>query len=429
MAANSGSQGLFLLIYLNGEDKVKKLVNLTPHVLNVCNADGQLVTSIAPTAPAARCTTKTSQIGEQDGIPFFATTFGEILDLPPETENTVFIVSLVVRQAAPDRLDLASPGELIRDDNGQPKGCKGLAMNVPVSDVKPTVANFPVTLEEVKRLMELVAYADNTACYFSYPALGGEDIQLLVELQRRLGYSLKVHPNVGSYEKALERLKLEVPASPIIRPYVSPEEAIRLMNLVALGEDYATFSGVPMLTGEDVGFLAELQSRLGVESLKGYSRTKTYTQEAVPAPNSLPQVSIPEVIRLMNLVAFADSTAANYSSYALGNGKSKDVQFMAELQQRLGVSTLNGLRDLSYVDMVKEEGIEVPPRQPAQFISQAEVRKLLMILYSVENQALNQMTTPVLSQKDVELLAKIEEMAGIASEIRVYAKRASKPAQ
>ncbi len=62
-------------------------------------------------------------------IPVFRTTFGEVEGLPEPQDDTLYIVSLLVRRARPYRGDLLSPGQLIRDAEGRPIGCKGLAAN------------------------------------------------------------------------------------------------------------------------------------------------------------------------------------------------------------------------------------------------------------------------------------------------------------
>ena len=109
----------------------KKLVNLTPHALNLFNATGttQIIT-LAPDGRIARVAMKNDLVGEAVGVPLFAGGYGEIEGLPAPEEDTIFVVSLFVRQAAPDRKDLASPGELIRDEEGKPIGAKGLSVNV-----------------------------------------------------------------------------------------------------------------------------------------------------------------------------------------------------------------------------------------------------------------------------------------------------------
>jgi len=69
--------------------------------------------------------TSLAPLGEVNGIPLFSRAFGEVIGLPAPAEGVLLIVSALVADASPDRLDLVSPGELVRDDKGQPVGCKG----------------------------------------------------------------------------------------------------------------------------------------------------------------------------------------------------------------------------------------------------------------------------------------------------------------
>ena len=84
-----------------------KFVNLTPHTLSVhTDAEGM--------------------------IQIFAVEYGEVSGLPePETETEtedpiVFVTSGMVNASVPQRRDVTSPGELVRDADGKPIGCKGL---------------------------------------------------------------------------------------------------------------------------------------------------------------------------------------------------------------------------------------------------------------------------------------------------------------
>lgn len=104
---------------------MKKIVNLTPHNLTIHNGEGES-TTIAPSGIVARVAATKSQTGCIDGIPMFKTSFGEIQDLPETQEGVIYITSLLVAQAA-KRADVFSPGELLRDEAGQPIGCLGLA--------------------------------------------------------------------------------------------------------------------------------------------------------------------------------------------------------------------------------------------------------------------------------------------------------------
>jgi len=99
-------------------------VNLTPHTLNIHTTAGGVVT-IAPSGTVARVATVSEEAEPVGGIPTCTTTFGEVTGLPSPVEGTVFIVSGMVASAAP-RGDVLSPGDLVRDENGRPVGCRGL---------------------------------------------------------------------------------------------------------------------------------------------------------------------------------------------------------------------------------------------------------------------------------------------------------------
>ena len=103
-----------------------KFVNLTPHTINIFNSDKQPVMTVLSSGHA-RCSVNKTETGNIDGVQLFETTFGEVEGLPPAEDDTILIVSLLTRQALPERDDLYSPGELLRDENGQPVGCIGLS--------------------------------------------------------------------------------------------------------------------------------------------------------------------------------------------------------------------------------------------------------------------------------------------------------------
>ena len=105
-------------------------VNLTPHVINVVVSDGE-TRSIAPSGAIARCAQKSVAVGLRDGIPQFRTSFGAVEGLPPEDSSgeTMYVVSALVRSACPERIDVASPGDLVRDLSGSVIGCRGLIVN------------------------------------------------------------------------------------------------------------------------------------------------------------------------------------------------------------------------------------------------------------------------------------------------------------
>ena len=111
-----------------------KLINKTPHVLNLIMEDGTKI-SLEPVLPTPRVSSSSVKtaayvITDSDGAEHIvvreALSFGEIVDLPEEKEGTIYIVSMLVASRANNRSDLVSPGRQIRNEAGQVIGCLGL---------------------------------------------------------------------------------------------------------------------------------------------------------------------------------------------------------------------------------------------------------------------------------------------------------------
>lgn len=109
---------------------MSKLVNLTPHPITVGTV------TLPPSGTVARVAVSRQQVGViplEDGsaIPVFETRYGEVSGLPLPEDGTILIVSAMVRThpSLCDRLDVASPGNLVRDSAGQIVGCDGLDFN------------------------------------------------------------------------------------------------------------------------------------------------------------------------------------------------------------------------------------------------------------------------------------------------------------
>lgn len=108
-----------------------KLVNLTPHKINIVSEDGSKLYDVPVSGTVARCSQAEThlfdlQVGEVS-IPVTGQSFGEVIDLPSPQEGILYIVSRLVASACPDRDDLLVPGPLVRNDEGQPVGCRGLS--------------------------------------------------------------------------------------------------------------------------------------------------------------------------------------------------------------------------------------------------------------------------------------------------------------
>ena len=102
-------------------------VNLTPHTINIIREDGTVL-AIPSSGTVARCTQKETVLNVHDGVKITRQEFGEVVDLLEPKEDTVFIVSRMVASAKPARHDLVCPGPLVRGEDGQPIGCKGLSV-------------------------------------------------------------------------------------------------------------------------------------------------------------------------------------------------------------------------------------------------------------------------------------------------------------
>lgn len=86
-----------------------KLVNLTPHAINVAGTDGEVVLTVPPGGVIARVTTSQEVVGNIDGIDVVKTTFGTVEGLPEPTAGTTYVVSSLVLGRCQDRDDVVAP--------------------------------------------------------------------------------------------------------------------------------------------------------------------------------------------------------------------------------------------------------------------------------------------------------------------------------
>ena len=104
-----------------------KLINLTPHEVVLCGI------KIASSGQQARVAT-TRKLGTYTvvsdwPVPVYYTVLGAVTGLPEAAEGVGYIVSALVRSAAPERRDLYSPADLQRDERGNVIGCESLDSN------------------------------------------------------------------------------------------------------------------------------------------------------------------------------------------------------------------------------------------------------------------------------------------------------------
>ena len=101
-----------------------ELRNLTPHAIVLVNGP-----TLPPSGSIARCASSSTPAGEHGGVALVRTVFGAVEGLPEPEAGVVFVVSALVRAAVPHRSDVASPGDLVRNEAGAVVGCRNLVVN------------------------------------------------------------------------------------------------------------------------------------------------------------------------------------------------------------------------------------------------------------------------------------------------------------
>lgn len=101
-----------------------KIINLTPHPVNVLDENGKVVRTFPTSGTIARLEVETERTGIIDGIPTVRTKFGKPEGLPAPTGGTFYIVSQLVKSGSPMRPDLLVPADVVRDTEGRIIGCR-----------------------------------------------------------------------------------------------------------------------------------------------------------------------------------------------------------------------------------------------------------------------------------------------------------------
>ena len=109
-----------------------QFLNLTPHDIKIFAQDGITLDRVIPASgKVARLDKRDGETFNVDGIVFKRPHFGDPLDLPEADQETMLIVSAMVRTAPAllSRTDLASPADFVRDASGQVLGCRSFDLN------------------------------------------------------------------------------------------------------------------------------------------------------------------------------------------------------------------------------------------------------------------------------------------------------------
>lgn len=100
------------------------IINLTPHPVRILDANNNLVKEY-PSQGSGRIPTQAFEIKAIDGVPIFDVVFlYSEFSLPEEKESVFYIVSNVVHNKFPERFDLLTPFDLVRDEKGNTIGCR-----------------------------------------------------------------------------------------------------------------------------------------------------------------------------------------------------------------------------------------------------------------------------------------------------------------
>lgn len=102
-----------------------KLVNLTPHPVNIILDNDSDPIVIAPSGVVPRCSAANTVVAPG----FTQSVLGDVTDLPDKVDGVLLIVGALIRSACPDRDDLigpdTSPTGAVRNADGQIIGVRG----------------------------------------------------------------------------------------------------------------------------------------------------------------------------------------------------------------------------------------------------------------------------------------------------------------
>lgn len=105
-----------------------KVINLTPHAVNICDDNGNIINTYFCSGKVARVDHGWETIDYVDGIPLVVRQNMNVMNLPEPQEDTVYIVSNVVLDYCTDRMDLIAPVKQVKV-NGRVIGCRAFVSN------------------------------------------------------------------------------------------------------------------------------------------------------------------------------------------------------------------------------------------------------------------------------------------------------------
>jgi len=107
-----------------------KIINLTPHALNIYDSAGDLVETVKPSGVVARASMTRYLEKKVGAIELYCTYFGEPSVIGAPEPGSIYVVSGLylqcVRTQGKSDAGLYTPGEAVRDEAGRVIGCVGL---------------------------------------------------------------------------------------------------------------------------------------------------------------------------------------------------------------------------------------------------------------------------------------------------------------
>ena len=104
-------------------EKKVEIYNLTPHAVKFVSEDGK-TTEFPPTSVVARVSVSYEEVESIGGFRAVKIKYGRVNELPDEKENIYYIVSKLVKLAMPERKDLITPEDVVRDEQGHVLYCR-----------------------------------------------------------------------------------------------------------------------------------------------------------------------------------------------------------------------------------------------------------------------------------------------------------------
>ena len=108
-----------------------KIINLTPHALNIYDSAGDLVESVPPSGMVARADVRRTLTEKRGPVELYESVYFGAKALGAPEPDSVYVVSALylsaLRAEGLDDTGVYVPGEAVRDEAGRVIGCVGLS--------------------------------------------------------------------------------------------------------------------------------------------------------------------------------------------------------------------------------------------------------------------------------------------------------------